>query len=56
MGFIKAFAGAIGGTFADQWKDFFEQLVFIQQYHKGQMQVEEKTQKVLITLFRMEVK
>lgn len=22
MGFIKAFAGAIGGTFADQWKDF----------------------------------
>ena len=23
MGFIKAFAGAIGGTFADQWKDYF---------------------------------
>ncbi len=23
MGFIKAFAGAIGGTFADQWKDFY---------------------------------
>lgn len=23
MGFIKAFTGAIGGTFADQWKDFF---------------------------------
>lgn len=23
MGFIKAFGGAIGGTFADQWKDFF---------------------------------
>ncbi len=22
MGFIKAFAGAIGGTFADQWKDY----------------------------------
>lgn len=22
MGFIKAFAGAIGGTFSDQWKDF----------------------------------
>ena len=22
MGFIKAFAGSIGGTFADQWKDF----------------------------------
>ncbi|ACV09263.1 SHOCT domain-containing protein [Jonesia denitrificans] len=22
MGFIKAFAGAIGGAFADQWKDF----------------------------------
>lgn len=22
MGFIKAFTGAIGGTFADQWKDF----------------------------------
>ena len=22
MGFIKAFKGAIGGTFADQWKDF----------------------------------
>ncbi len=24
MGFIKAFAGALGGTFADQWKDFYE--------------------------------
>ncbi len=24
MGFIKAFAGAIGGTFADQWKDFYK--------------------------------
>lgn len=23
MGFIKAFAGALGGTFADQWKDFY---------------------------------
>lgn len=23
MGFIQAFAGAIGGTFADQWKDFY---------------------------------
>jgi membrane protease subunit (stomatin/prohibitin family) len=23
MGLIKAFAGAIGGTFADQWKDFY---------------------------------
>jgi len=23
MGFIKAFTGAVGGTFADQWKDFF---------------------------------
>lgn len=23
MGFIKAFAGALGGTLADQWKDFF---------------------------------
>ena len=23
MGFIKAFAGAIGGTFSDQWKDFY---------------------------------
>lgn len=23
MGFIKAFGGAIGGTFADQWKDFY---------------------------------
>lgn len=22
MGFIKAFAGAVGGTFADQWQDF----------------------------------
>ena len=22
MGFIQAFVGAIGGTFADQWKDF----------------------------------
>ena len=24
MGFIKAFTGAIGGTFADQWKDFYQ--------------------------------
>lgn len=24
MGFIKAFTGSIGGTFADQWLDFFE--------------------------------
>ena len=23
MGFIKAFTGAIGGTFADQWQDFY---------------------------------
>ena len=23
MGFIKAFAGSLGGTFADQWKDFY---------------------------------
>ena len=23
MGFIKAFGGALGGTFADQWKDFY---------------------------------
>ena len=22
MGFIKAFAGALGGTLADQWKDY----------------------------------
>ena len=24
MGFIKAFGGALGGTFADQWLDFYE--------------------------------
>ena len=24
MGFIKAFGGALGGTFADQWKDFYK--------------------------------
>ncbi len=24
MGFIQAFTGALGGTFADQWKDFFQ--------------------------------
>lgn len=24
MGFIKAFSGAIGGTFADQWKEFYK--------------------------------
>ena len=23
MGFIKAFTGALSGTFADQWKDFY---------------------------------
>lgn len=23
MGFIKAFADALGGTFADQWKEFY---------------------------------
>ena len=24
MGFIRAFAGSLGGTFADQWKDFYQ--------------------------------
>jgi len=24
MGFIKAFTGALSGTFADQWKDFYK--------------------------------
>jgi uroporphyrinogen-III decarboxylase len=24
MGFIKAFSGALGGSFADQWKDFYD--------------------------------
>lgn len=24
MGFIKAFAGSLGGTFADEWKDFYK--------------------------------
>ena len=23
MGFIKAFSNALGGSFADQWKEFF---------------------------------
>jgi len=23
MGFIQAFVGSLGGTFADQWKDFY---------------------------------
>ena len=23
MGFIQAIKGAVGGTFADQWKDFY---------------------------------
>lgn len=23
MGFIQAFKGSLGGTFADQWKDFY---------------------------------
>ena len=23
MGFIKAFTGSLGGTFADQWLDFY---------------------------------
>lgn len=23
MGFIKAFTGALSGTFADQWKEFY---------------------------------
>lgn len=26
MGFIKAFTGALGGTFADQWKDYYTPL------------------------------
>lgn len=26
MGFIKAFSGALGGTFADQWKDYYKPL------------------------------
>ena len=24
MGFIQAFTGALGGTFADEWKDFYK--------------------------------
>ena len=24
MGFIKAFTGALGASFADQWKDFYK--------------------------------
>ena len=24
MGFIKAFTGALSGTFADEWKDFYK--------------------------------
>ena len=56
MGFIKAFAGAIGGTFADQWKDFYvpSSKVFQQQQHvlsssikKYKCMVEEKTIKVI---------
>ena len=23
MGFIRAFKGALGGTFADQWQDYY---------------------------------
>lgn len=23
MGFVKSFSGALGGSFADQWKDFY---------------------------------
>ncbi len=53
MGFIKAFAGAIGGTFADQWKDYLvpmqkhyqQQSRNIQQYHKELMQEEDRIQK-----------
>ncbi len=29
MGFIKAFTGSLGGTFADQWKDFYQPKVGI---------------------------
>ena len=27
MGFIKAFAGAIGGTLADEWKEFIVEFI-----------------------------
>ncbi len=29
MGFIKAFTGALGGTFADQWLDFYKPMTGI---------------------------
>ena len=57
MGFIKAFTGALGGTFADEWKDFY--------VPRGNVpataaifgaQVEEKIPKDQKILLQMEVK
>ncbi len=35
MGLIKAAAGAIGGTLADQWKDYFGSLTFLGVFEKS---------------------
>lgn len=59
MGFVKAFSGALGGTFADQWKDFYgprqgfqQQQLYFKQYHNVQMQVVVKTTKDLKILLQ----
>lgn len=63
MGFIKAFSGAIGGTFADQWKDFYgpksgvqQQQQYFKQNPKELTQAVVQTLKDLKTLSRMVAK
>ena len=63
MGFIKAFTGALGGTFADQWQDFYMPrqdvpllLLYSKQYHKDKIMVVERIQRKMKILSVMVVK
>ena len=61
MGFIKAFTGALGGTFADEWKDFYvprgnvpATAAIFGAEKKGTDEVEEKIPKDQKILLQME--
>ena len=59
MGFIQAFAGAIGGTLADQWKDYLVPMPGVPAtagIYPAVPQGPNQTQRGQITLFQMEVK
>ena len=63
MGFIKAFTGALGGTFADQWKDYYmptpnvpATAAFYPAVPQGQNGEMEKIQKVMKISLLMVVK